>query len=120
MRSLLRFSLPFVAVESLLVFSQPAVAGMVATPRVSAEKEREAALAQLKARFVAEGPDGAAVAQQLDALPTPELKALAAQAESGVAAGNHNHRWFWLTVGIFVLLWFAAFDHHRFHRCLCD
>lgn len=113
-----RFVLPSLAVVSILAFSTPAVAGMVATPRAAAQGERDAALQLLRARMAEAGPDVEAYAPGLDSLTTPELLALSGTIESGLAAGHH--RAFWLTVGIFALIFFLAFDHHRFHHCWCD
>ncbi len=117
MKTVLRAFLPALGVLSMLVFSNPAAAGMVATPRAAAGEDpgREAALAVLKSRL-AEVPEAA---RGLDQLPTSELLALSSAVEAAEHAGRHGHfdrRWFWWTIGILLVLWWLAFDHERYER----
>jgi len=119
MKDVLRAFLPALGLLSLLVFSNPAFADMVPTPRPSSGRnpEREAALTVLKAQLAESAPELPQVAEALDRMPTAELLALRAASGSTTHAGNHQ--WFWWTFGIFITLWWLMIDHHAFH-CHCD
>ena len=122
MKNVLRAILPALALFSLLVFSTPVCADMVPTPRAASGENsgREAALKALKAQLAEAAPELPQVAEALDRMPTADLLALRGAVESATHAGrHHSHRWFWWTFGIFVTLWWLAFDHHAFHHH-CD
>lgn len=117
MKNVLRAFLPALGVLSMLVFSSPAAAGMVSTPRAAAGEEpgREAALAILKSRL-AEAPEAAA---GLDRLPTSELRAIAGAVQAldqAAGHGNFDGRLILWTIGILIVLWWLAFDRDRYHR----
>jgi hypothetical protein len=119
MSTVLRAFLPALALLSLLVFSHPASADMVPTPGPASggTSPREEALAELKLQFARAAPEMPQLAQALEAMPTADLLALRAASDSTVRAGrHHSHAWFWWTIGIFITLWWLAFDHDRFHH----
>ncbi|MCC6741823.1 MAG: hypothetical protein IT452_22580 [Planctomycetia bacterium] len=120
MKSVLRAFLPALALLSLLVFGNPAAAGMVSTPVPAAGEDqgREAALALLKSRVEEGGGMTPEAQSSLERLPTGELLALSAALQAAEHAG-HGHfdaRVFWWTLGILVLLWWLAFDREMYHR----
>jgi len=85
----LRSSLVAVALLSTVVFSSPAFAGMVSTPKqAAADAHREAAKELLKARLTDSGLNGASYEEQLNKLSTEDLTILAGHVEATRSAGG--------------------------------
>ncbi|MCE9582150.1 MAG: hypothetical protein K8T20_06630 [Planctomycetes bacterium] len=122
MKTVFRSFLPTLAVLSLVFFSGPASAGMIATPNAAGNDvpAHRAAVERLQSRLAEAGEVlPPAALESLDAMPTADLLAMASAVESTVRAGHHHHRWVWFTLGIFVVLaWLLAdgVGHHHHHH----
>src|SRR5947207_5324103 len=98
MMKALRFALLFVATVSAVTFSNPAWAGMVATPKQSAaDSQREAAKELLKSRLAEAGTDVSSIDAKLDKLSTQDLAMLASHMQAAQQGG-----------GVFLVLAIAA------------
>lgn len=122
------FGLPLsaLALLSIVVFCNPAAAGMVATPQPPPGDERELAEASLHARLAEVGIPCEVLREGLAHLGTEEMQALAQTAEVLQRAG-HTLFWVELSLGILLLaagctggVWLIAdafagehFQHHH-------
>ena len=126
MKTVFRWFLPTLSVLSIVFFSGPASAGMIATPQAAGGElpMRQAAIERLESQLAESGEAlPPAAVESLTTMPTADLLALSAAAESEIHAGRHHGRWFWYTLGLFVLLWWAVADgigHHHHHHHDCD
>ncbi|KAF0242517.1 MAG: hypothetical protein FD180_3859 [Planctomycetota bacterium] len=119
MRTVLRAFLPALGLLSLVIFCNPAAAGMISTPKADREtgEAREAALALLQARLSEAGPVSPGVQEGLKSLPTSELLALTGTLESARRAGYHYYFVALLicgaAFGIFAICYWGIFKHRH-------
>ncbi len=85
----LRCALVVIATVSSILFSTPASAGMVSTPKQdAADIQREAAKELLKCRLAESGVNPSVLESKLDKLTTPELALLTSHVEATRNAGG--------------------------------
>jgi len=126
MRTVLRAFLPALGLLSLVIFCNPAAAGMISTPKADREtgEAREAAIALLESRMSEAGPVSSGVKEGLKNLPTSDLLALSGTLDSAQRAGYHYY-FVALAIcatafGIFAIFYWGVYKRrqpHSDHHC---